>query len=361
MKPLTMARPDRGTRAHYALLDAMRRLRWRHHVDAQRGLARAAGAPARAEGEPALAPLHLDARRRGAPAAARAADLPGEQALDMLCVEGSDRPRARRHGHVRHLRGRPKKDVAPRWRAARSRGGRRHLRLLRRRGRRAEIEATGLQFHKRKPGGFLGEEFRSRAGLPVINLPGCPAHPEVVAETLAALVQGVPLALDALQTPAEWYGLTVHQGCTRNEYHEYRVEERDFGESGCLFFHLGCRGPLVHGRRATSSSGTAAPARPASACRASACTEPDFPQPAPVLRDRGTWWACRWTCSTGSTAPHYLAYKGMAAAAAPLRLSTRETVAGRTPWCARSRRRAAEPGRGGPGSPGGGARTASSS
>ena len=31
--------------------------------------------------------------------------------------------------------------------------------------------STGLQFHKRNKGGFLGPDFRSKAGLPVINIP----------------------------------------------------------------------------------------------------------------------------------------------------------------------------------------------
>lgn len=65
--------------------------------------------------------------------------------------------------------------------------------------------------------------------------------------TLSALLAGDPPALDEYQCPVHWYGLLVHQGCIRNEYHEHRVEESDFGARGCLFFHMGCRGPLTHG------------------------------------------------------------------------------------------------------------------
>ena len=43
------------------------------------------------------------------------------------------------------------------------------------------VEATGLQFHKEKRGGFLGEHFVAKSGLPVINLSGCPCHCDVVA------------------------------------------------------------------------------------------------------------------------------------------------------------------------------------
>ena len=62
-----------------------------------------------------------------------------------------------------------------------------------------------------------------------------------------ALAGDTPLELDEFQRPQEWYNTMVHQGCTRNEYHEYRIEESDFGEMGCLFFHMGCAGPLVPG------------------------------------------------------------------------------------------------------------------
>ncbi|MCB0628681.1 MAG: hypothetical protein KDD15_03085 [Lewinella sp.] len=39
-------------------------------------------------------------------------------------------------------------------------------------------ESTGVQYHKAERGGFLGKDFISRGGLPVINIPGCPAHPD---------------------------------------------------------------------------------------------------------------------------------------------------------------------------------------
>ena len=45
-------------------------------------------------------------------------------------------------------------------------------------------DSTGLQFLKRSHGGFLGPEFRSKAGLPVINIPGCPAHPDWISQIL---------------------------------------------------------------------------------------------------------------------------------------------------------------------------------
>ena len=51
-------------------------------------------------------------------------------------------------------------------------------------------EACGLAFEGREPGGLLGADFRSRSGLPVINISGCPVHPGWVTETLVQLSLG---------------------------------------------------------------------------------------------------------------------------------------------------------------------------
>ncbi len=186
-----------------------------------------------------------------------------------------------------------------------------------------EIEATGLQFHKWNRGGFLGEDFRSGAGLPVINLPGCPCHCDVVKGVLSLILSGSEIELSDLQTPLEWYGMMVHQGCTRNEYHEYRVEEKRFGEKGCMFFYLGCHGPLVHGpcnkilwNRRSSKTRVGVPCF--------GCTRPDFPQHYPFFQTRNVE-GIPIELPDGVSRAHYLAYKGMAAAAAPQRLKQRKT------------------------------------
>lgn len=144
------------------------------------------------------------------------------------------------------------------------------------------VEATGLQFCRREMGGFLGADFTAASGMPVINLAGCPCHHDVIAGTLMTLASDGDLELDSFQRPLEWYSTMVHQGCTRNEYHEYRVEESDFGEMGCLFFHMGCAGPLVPGpcnkllwNRHSSKTRAGVPCF--------GCTDPDFPRVTPFF------------------------------------------------------------------------------
>ncbi|MBI5831419.1 MAG: NADH:ubiquinone oxidoreductase [Armatimonadetes bacterium] len=247
-----------------------------------------------------------------------------EQPLDILVVEGAVLRGPGGTGMFDTFDGRPKKDlIGELARRARhvvaagtcaSFGGA---------SGEAEVEASGLQFVREEQGGFLGPAFRSGSGRPVVNLPGCPVHPQVLAGTLAALCQGEELALGPYQAPATWYGMLVHQGCVRNEYHEYRVEDADFGTRGCMFFHLGCRGPLAFGpcnkllwNRRSSKTRVGVPCM--------GCTMPDFPRDHPLF-DTPAMADIPLELPAGVDRAHYLAYKGMAAAAAPDRLLQRQT------------------------------------
>jgi len=250
--------------------------------------------------------------------------LKDEQSLDILCIEGAVIRGPGGTGMFDTLDGKPKKDLLAEFAkrahfviavgTCASYGGI---------GADGEVEATGLQFHKSKKNGFLGGKFTTRSGLPVINLPGCPCHCDIVTGTLAALISNVPLSLSEYNTPLQWYGTLVHQGCVRNEYHEYRVEEEDFGEKGCLFFHLGCQGPLTHGpcnkllwNRRSSRTYVGVPCV--------GCTRPDFPQSHPFFQTQNIE-GIPLELPEGVDRAHYLAYKGMAAAAAPDRLKKRDT------------------------------------
>ncbi len=104
--------------------------------------------------------------------------------------------------------------------------------------------ATGLQFEKEVSGGLLGSDYRSRAGLPVINLPGCPAHPDWVLETLHLIANGKlsETDLNDVNMPLHFYNSLAHHGCPRNEFYEFKSSAREYGQMGCLFEFLGCRG-----------------------------------------------------------------------------------------------------------------------
>jgi hydrogenase small subunit len=140
-------------------------------------------------------------------------------------------------------------------------------------------ESVGLQFLKRAPGGSLGTAFKSKAGLPVINIPGCPAHPDWVTQILVAVASGRAgdLALDDLQRPKTFFTSFTQTGCTRNMHFAYKVSATAFGQrKGCLFYDLGCRGPMTHSpcnrilwNRQSSKTRAGMPCM--------GCTEPEFP------------------------------------------------------------------------------------
>ena len=96
---------------------------------------------------------------------------------------------------------------------------------------------------------FLGEDYRSTFGLPVINIPGCSPVGDNFTETVAAVLlflQGIgPLPeFDELGRPAWLFKDTVHQGCARAGFYEEGVFAENYGDKECLV-EVGCWGPVV--------------------------------------------------------------------------------------------------------------------
>ena len=140
--------------------------------------------------------------------------------------------------------------------------------------------AVGMQFDGSQPGGALGGDFRSRSGLPVINVAGCPTHPGWVSETLLLLSDRSLDAetLDAFNRPRFYTDHLVHHACPKNEYYEYKASARQLSELGCLMEHLGCIGTQAVGDcniRPWNGGGSCT--RGGYPCIA--CTSPDFEDP----------------------------------------------------------------------------------
>ncbi|MCG8540839.1 MAG: hydrogenase small subunit [Clostridia bacterium] len=77
-----------------------------------------------------------------------------------------------------------------------------------------------------------------------ILLPGCPGHPDWVIGTIGHLIAfGIP-ELDEEGRPIIFYGITIHDNCTRRSYFDERVFASKLGEKECMF-RLGCRGPIT--------------------------------------------------------------------------------------------------------------------
>jgi len=97
---------------------------------------------------------------------------------------------------------------------------------------------------------FLGKDYRSAFGLPVINIPGCAPQGDNFTETVFAVLlflQGLgPLpTFDELGRPAWLFRETVHHGCNRAGYYEEGLFAEHYGDPQCLV-EIGCWGPIVN-------------------------------------------------------------------------------------------------------------------
>ncbi|EXJ13380.1 NADH-quinone oxidoreductase subunit B family protein [Imhoffiella purpurea] len=251
--------------------------------------------------------------------------LLGREPLDILCIEGSLMTGPSGSGLFDTWRSRPKIDIV---RQLASIAG--HVIAM---GTCAAFggvhaatpnptDCTGLQFMQTRPGGLLGEAWRGGAGQPVINVSGCPAHPDVMTKVLAMVAAGVPIDLDGFNRPAAFFSTLIHQGCTRNEYHEYDAEDEVLGGRGCLFFALGCQGPMTPGIcNAALWNGRSSKTRAGVPCLG--CTSPMFP-PDRDLFVTPKIGAVPKRLPLGVSRAKYMAYKNLAKAAAPERILNRD-------------------------------------
>jgi hydrogenase small subunit len=96
---------------------------------------------------------------------------------------------------------------------------------------------------------FLGKNYRSALGVPVVNVPGCAPQGDNFTETVAGVLmflQGMgPLPeFDELGRPAWLFEETVHRHCPRAGYYEEGDFAHEYGDQQCLV-HVGCWGPVV--------------------------------------------------------------------------------------------------------------------
>ncbi len=139
---------------------------------------------------------------------------------------------------------------------------------------------------------------------PLINIPGCPPHPDWFVGTVASVIlSGLPAAddLDDLLRPRAFYGKLIHENCPRRASFDEGKFAKKFGDEGCLY-ELGCKGPITYAdcplRRWNGGTnwviGAGAPCN--------GCTQPEFPdQTAPFYEKLvdvdlpviGAYWASK--------------------------------------------------------------------
>ena len=96
---------------------------------------------------------------------------------------------------------------------------------------------------------YLGWKWKSKTGVPIVCVPGCPTHPDNLSETILQLLyqisgQAPAIALDESLRPQWLFESTVHAGCDRASYYDQSDFATGYGSSSCLV-KVGCWGQVV--------------------------------------------------------------------------------------------------------------------
>jgi len=152
----------------------------------------------------------------------------------------------------------------------------------------------------------VGEVLRERGiRAPVVNVPGCPPHPDwFVGTVVSVLLNGLPGPgdLDDIGRPLEFYGETIHENCPRRPHFDAGKFAKKNGESGCLYL-LGCKGPVTYADCPTRmwNSGVNWCVGANGPCIG--CVEPGFPdQLSPLYEKINEERLARFLCTTASNA-----------------------------------------------------------
>jgi hydrogenase small subunit len=114
---------------------------------------------------------------------------------------------------------------------------------------------------------------------PLINIPGCPPHPDWFVGTVARiLIAGLPTAddLDDLLRPKDFYGMLIHENCQRRPYFDEGKFAKKFGDPGCLY-ELGCKGPITYADCPIRQWNNGVNWCIKSGMGCQGCTQPEFP------------------------------------------------------------------------------------
>ncbi|MCF8261137.1 MAG: hydrogenase small subunit [Melioribacteraceae bacterium] len=113
---------------------------------------------------------------------------------------------------------------------------------------------------------------------PIINISGCPPHPDWFIGTVATVLIGglEAIKVDEHKRPVAFYGKIIHDNCPRRGQFDQGNFAKDFGDDGCLYA-LGCKGPVTHSDCPNRkwNSGVNWPIGSGHPCIG--CTEPKFP------------------------------------------------------------------------------------
>jgi hydrogenase small subunit len=111
---------------------------------------------------------------------------------------------------------------------------------------------------------------------PLINVPGCPPHPDWFLGTVSCLLLGRMPKLDDALRPKLFYGTLIHENCPRRADFDKGKFAKYPGDEGCLY-QVGCKGHYTYADCAIRqwNNGVNWCIKAGSPCIG--CSEPDFP------------------------------------------------------------------------------------
>lgn len=136
----------------------------------------------------------------------------------------------------------------------------------------------------------LGKDWKSKLGLPVICVPGCPAAGDWITQVLGALVLAVrglanPPELDEYHRPKFLFGQLAHDNCPRAGYYSEGKFAETFGQPECIV-SLGCKGLITYCPAPGNGWINRVGGCPTLGAPCIGCTQPEFPDEpyAPFLK-----------------------------------------------------------------------------
>ncbi|NVO29396.1 HupU protein [Donghicola sp. C2-DW-16] len=188
-------------------------------------------------------------------------------------------------------------------------------------------DAVGLQYDGGHAGGLFPAKWRTKSGLPVINVAGCPTHPDWVTETLLLLKAGElsPADLDGYARPRFYADNLVHHACPKNEFYEYKASAEHLCEMGCMMEHLGCIGTQAVGDcNIRGWNGTGSCTRAGYPCIN--CTAPEFEEPGHGFTETPKFAGIPVGLPSDMPKAWFMALASLSKAATPKRLAENATA-----------------------------------
>ncbi|GAC1489158.1 MAG: hydrogenase small subunit [Solirubrobacteraceae bacterium] len=141
---------------------------------------------------------------------------------------------------------------------------------------------------------YLGWGWKSRGGLPIVCVPGCPAQPDNMTEVLLFIAlhlagRAPAPELDEQLRPQWLFARTTREACSRAGFTEQGNFAAEYGNDPRCLVKLGCKGPVVRCNVPTRGWVNGVGGCPNVGGICMACTMPSFPDKYMPFMDPDPW------------------------------------------------------------------------